>query len=92
MLRAIKNFNLENKLKPLKHKFTNKGYSPFVHFFVVMTGNSDFQKLSEAELHHTLGLDEFLKLADKNKFNAKFKPHPMHRYLTKTLIYLMSYF
>lgn len=71
-----KKFQLDNKLKPLKHKFTNKGYSPFVHFFVVMTGNSDFQKLSEAELHHTLGLDEFLKLADKNKFNAKFKPHP----------------
>ena len=71
-----KKFLLDNKLKREKHKFTNKGFAPFVHFFVVMTGNADFSKLPNTELHHTISLDEFLSYADKKVFNEKFRPHP----------------
>jgi len=78
-----KKFQLDNKLKRLKHKFTNKGYAPFVHFFVVMTGNSIFENLPEKELHHTLGLDEFLDFSDQKKFNSKFRPHPHSQVLNQ---------
>ena len=71
-----KKFLLDNKLKTLKHRFTNKGYAPFVDFFVVMTGNAPFDDLPDSDLKHTISLNDFLQLADKYKFNAKFHPHP----------------
>lgn len=71
-----KKFLLDNKLKREKHKFTNSGFAPFVHFFVVMSGNADFSKLPDTDLHHTISLDEFLTYADQKTFNAKFRPHP----------------
>lgn len=71
-----KKFLLDNKLKREKHRFTNKGFAPIVNFFVVMSGNSDFSKLPDTELNHTISLDEFLTYADQKTFNAKFRPHP----------------
>jgi len=71
-----KKFLLDNRLKPFKHRFTNKGYAPFVDFFVVMTGNADFSQLPGEELRHTLSLNEFIELSDQRVFNSKFKPHP----------------
>lgn len=32
-----KQYTLSNKLKKLSQRFTNKGYTPFVEYFVVMT-------------------------------------------------------
>ena len=71
-----KKFLLDNKLKRERHKFTNKVFLPQVHFFVVMSGNADFSKLPDTELHHTISLDEFLTYADQKTFNGKFRPHP----------------
>lgn len=71
-----KKFLLDNKLKREKHRFTNKGFAPIVNFFVVMSGNSDFSKLPDTELNHTISLDEFLTYADQKTFNTKFRPHP----------------
>ena len=71
-----KKFTLDNKLKRLGHKFSNKGYIPRVYFFVVMTGNADFRQLPEVELLHTLSLRDFLEFADKIRFNEYFRPHP----------------
>lgn len=71
-----KQYTLSNKLKRLSQKFTNKGYSPFVEYFVVMTGNADFSYLPEVELRHTLSLKDFLNFADKGRFNDYFRPHP----------------
>lgn len=78
-----KKFTLDNKLKRLADRFTNKGYVPFVHFFVVMTGNADFSELPEEQLHHTISLTDFLKFADRNTFNNYFRPHPGSQVLNK---------
>jgi serine/threonine protein kinase len=78
-----KKFTLDNKLKRLADRFTNKGYAPFVHFFVVMTGNADFSELPEEQLHHTISLTDFLKFADRNTFNNYFRPHPGSQVLNK---------
>ena len=78
-----KKFTLDNKLKRLADRFTNKGYVPFVHFFVVMTGNADFSELPEEQLHHTISLTDFLKFADRNTFNNYFRPHPDSQVLNK---------
>lgn len=71
-----KKFLLENKLKRVSFRFTNKKYPPRVHFFVVMTGSADFSQLPEADLQHTISLKDFLRFSDKVKFNAFFHPHP----------------
>lgn len=71
-----KKFTLDNKLKKLTHRFTNKGFSPYVDFFVVMTGNADFSQLPEEQLRHTLSIKEFLKFSDNNIFQRHFRPHP----------------
>lgn len=78
-----KKFTLDNKLKRLADRFTNKGYVPFVHFFVVMTGNADFSELPEEQLNHTISLTDFLKFADRNTFNNYFRPHPSSQVLNK---------
>ncbi len=72
----IKKQTLDTKLSRLAHRFTNKGYVPHVHFFVVMTGDSDFSQLPEDQLLHTISLDDFLEFADRKKFNSRFRPHP----------------
>lgn len=72
----VKKQTIENKLSRIVHRFTNKGYVPHVHFFVVMTGNSDFSQLPENQRLHTITLDDFLKFADQKTFNAHFRPHP----------------
>ena len=79
----IKKQTLETKLSRLAHRFTNKGYVPHVHFFVVMTGDADFSQLPEDQLLHTISLDEFLKFADQKTFNAHFRPHPSAQTLNK---------
>ncbi|ADL54718.1 AAA domain-containing protein [Gallionella capsiferriformans] len=71
-----KQYTLSNKLKKLSQRFSNKGYTPFVEYFVVMTGNSDFSQLPEVELHHTMSMKDFLKFADKGAFEKHFRPHP----------------
>ncbi len=76
-------FNLRNKLKKLAHRFTNKGYPPFVDFFVVMTGNADFSQLPEEQLLHTISLDDFLKFSDSDVFHRRFQPHSNAKVLNK---------
>lgn len=71
-----KKFLLENKLKRLSSRFTNKKYLPRVYFFVVMTGNADFSKLPEVDLQHTISLKDFLRFSNRGKFNDYFRPHP----------------
>lgn len=80
-----KKFMLDNKLKRLADRFTNKGYIPIVHFFVVMTGNADFSGLPEEQLHHTLSLKDFLKFADRRTFNNYFKHHRNSEVLNREL-------
>ncbi|WP_097497309.1 AAA domain-containing protein [Escherichia coli] len=78
-----KKFMLDKKLKRLVDRFTNKGYIPIVHFFVVMTGNADFSALPEEQRRHTISLKDFLKFADRGSFNNYFKPHPATKVLNK---------
>ncbi|WP_273703834.1 NERD domain-containing protein, partial [Candidatus Accumulibacter vicinus] len=80
-----KKFLLENKLKRLSSRFTNKKYLPLVHFFVVMTGNADFSQLPEVDLQHTISLKNFLRFADKVKFNDFFRPHPDSQVLNQDI-------
>lgn len=80
-----KKFLLENKLKRLSTRFTNKGYIPRVHFFVVMTGNADFSQLPEVDLQHTISLKEFLRFEDKVDFNNYFRPHPDSQVLNQDI-------
>ncbi len=78
-----KKFLLEKKLNPYKNHFSNKGYRPFVHFFVVMTGNAGFDKLKEDQKEHTISLAEFLKLKTGQIFDNRFRPHPNSKVLNK---------
>lgn len=78
-----KQYTLYNKLKRLTQRFTNKGYTPFVEYFVVMTGNADFSQLPEVELRHTMSLKDFLKFADKGVFEKHFRPHPASKVLNQ---------
>ncbi|MDO8778037.1 MAG: AAA domain-containing protein [Burkholderiaceae bacterium] len=78
-----KKFMLDNKLKKLGHRFSNKGFIPRVYFFIVMTGNADFSQLPEVELLHTLSLKDFLKFSEKIKFNEYFRPHPSGQVLNQ---------
>jgi hypothetical protein len=80
-----KKFLLDNKLKRLSSRFTNKKYLPRVHFFVVMTGNADFSQLPEVDLQHTISLKEFLRFSDKGKFNEYFRPHPDSQVLNQDI-------
>lgn len=52
---------LEKKLDKYKSQFSNKGFRPFVHFLVVMTGNADFERLPEADKEHTISLEQFFE-------------------------------
>lgn len=76
-----KKFTLENKFKKLAHRFTNKGYPPQVHFFVVMSGNADFSHLPDDQLNHTLSLKDFVKFENEGVFNNRFRPHPSSKVL-----------
>lgn len=78
-----KKFTLDNKLKKLSHRFSNKGYNPRVYFFVVMTGTADFSQLPEVDLRHTVSLKDFLRFSDKAKFNEYFRPHPNEQVLNQ---------
>src|SRR5690606_16114467 len=78
-----KKYTLSEKLKPLRHRLTNKNYPVFIEFFVVMTGNSDYSKLPETDLHHTISLDDFLKFADPKFFYSRFHPHPNDKTLNQ---------
>lgn len=78
-----KQFTLSNKLKRLSQRFSNRGYTPFVDYFVVMTGNADFSRLPEVELRHTMSLKDFLKFADKGVFEQHFRPHPAAKVLNQ---------
>lgn len=81
-----KQYTLSNKLKRLSHRFTNKGYTPFVEYFVVMTGNADFSQLPEVELRHTMSLKDFLKFAEKGVFDRYFRPHPAAQVLNQDFL------
>lgn len=78
-----KQYTLSSKLKRLSHRFTNKGYTPFVEYLVVMTGNADFSQLPEVELRHTMSLKNFLKFAEKGMFDKHFRPHPAAKVLNQ---------
>tara|TARA_B100000530_G_scaffold263256_1_gene176156 strand:+ start:1954 stop:3447 length:1494 start_codon:yes stop_codon:yes gene_type:complete len=78
-----KQYTLSSKLKRLSHRFTNKGYTPFVEYLVVMTGNADFSQLPEVELRHTMSLKNFLKFAEKEMFDKHFRPHPAAKVLNQ---------
>ncbi|WP_444678449.1 NERD domain-containing protein [Halomonas sp. E19] len=81
-----KKFMLDNKLKRLSHKFSNKGFVPRVYFFVVMTGDADFSQLPEDQLHHTISLREFLKYSNEGTFNHYFRPHPNEKVLNQDFL------
>ena len=66
---------LKKKLEEFRGKFSNstdKFPVPRIEFLVVMTGNSDFSKLSDKEKMHVINLDDFLELADNKKFTEQF--------------------
>ena len=69
-----KTYTLKKKLNALKHRFTNKGFTPFIDFLVVMTGDATFDQLSEDQKHHTISLDKFLTYANKDQFYKRCKP------------------
>ncbi|WP_367108650.1 AAA domain-containing protein [uncultured Psychrobacter sp.] len=81
-----KKFLLDNILKRYKSRFSNKGYIPFVHFLVVMTGNADFSKLNDEEKKYTISLDDFLKMKNEKEFDRHFRPHPASKVLNKDFI------
>lgn len=76
-----KKFLLDKKLQKLGSQFSNKKFLPRVNFFVVMTGNADFSALPEADLQHTISLNDFLQFGNKKKFNEYFRPHPIEQVL-----------
>ncbi|MFG0674317.1 AAA domain-containing protein [Delftia sp. WSY_7] len=76
-----KKFLLERKIERLTTRFTNKGFAPHIHFFVVMTGDSDFSQLPEVDLQHTLHLTDFLKFSNNVRFDQYFRPHPESKVL-----------
>ena len=78
-----KQYTLTSKLKRLNQRFSNKGYTPFVEYFVVITGNADFSQLPEVELRHTMSLKHFLKFSDKGVFEKHFRPHPASKVLNQ---------
>lgn len=65
---------LERQLDRFKNQFTNKGFRPFVHFLVVMTGNAGFDNLPNIDKEHTMSLDSFLKMKNEGHFNKRFAP------------------
>ena len=71
-----KKFLLDNKLRKIAFRFTNKRNPPQVHFYVVMTGNADFSHLPDVDRNHTVSLKHFLRLSDRAHFNQTFRPHP----------------
>ena len=84
-----KTFLLKEKLEKYSGKFGNSTERfpiPRIEFLVVMTGNSDFSGLSETEKMHVISLDDFLKLADNQKFTEHFgeyTKYPKNRTLNK---------
>lgn len=78
-----KYYLLKNKLDRIRSKFSNEGRTPFIQHLVVMTGNAGFSKITEQEKNHTLGLQEFLELADESKFNNRFRPHRKAKVLNR---------
>ena len=66
-------FLLKDKLDKVKHKLTSKKL-PWVDFFVVMCGNAKFHNISEKDKKHTISLEEFLKFANEDVFNKRFRP------------------
>lgn len=82
-------FLLKKKLEKYRGKFgnsTEKFPIPKIEFLVVMTGNSDFSGLSEKEKMHVISLDDFLTLADNEKFTEQFgeyTKYPKNRTLNK---------
>ena len=70
-----KMFLLKNKLEQFRGQFANSTERfpiPKIEFLVVMTGNSDFSRLSDKEKMNVISLEDFLKLADSQKFTAQF--------------------
>lgn len=67
-----KKYLIEKKLKKYKNRLTNRGYTPYVHFVVVMTGNADFSQLKESQREHTMSLDEFLAIKNEHTLDKLF--------------------
>lgn len=84
-----KTFLLKRKLEKFCGKFgnsTEKYPVPKVEFLIVMTGNSDFNGLSDKEKMHVISLNDFLELADNQKFLGRFgeyTKYPENRTLNK---------
>ncbi len=77
---------IKNKIGPLKDRFTNRGYFPFIEFLVVMTGDSDFSGIRDNEKKHTVSLKEFLSLSDKSKYDKRFpSKHSLQEQLYKDI-------
>lgn len=87
-----KKFLLDGKLKRFSSHFTNKNHVPRIHFFVVMTGDSDFSQLPEVELQHTIHLNDFLGFSKRANFNAHFRPHPDSQVLNQDISIFDSLF
>jgi hypothetical protein len=74
------------QLKRLANRFTNKGYTPIVHFFVVMTGNADFSALPEEQLHHVISLKDFLKFSDRRTSITTSNRTEVPKFLTRIFL------
>ena len=78
-----KMFTLKNKLGKLKHRFSNKGFVPFIEFYVVVTGNADISRLEGDQEKHTLTLKDFLEFSKEERFKKEFSPHSKSKVLNK---------
>lgn len=59
---------LKERLNPFRSQLP-KGDVPYIDFYVVLTGNAKVGSLSEEEARHVLSFDQFLSLADEEKYN-----------------------
>ncbi|MFY5900233.1 AAA domain-containing protein [Acinetobacter pittii] len=73
-----KMFLIRNKLEEMvnqKRKQGIKFHNQSVEHFVVMCGKADYLSLPAEDLEHIMSLDEFIKLAQPQAFNDKFRVH-----------------
>ena len=74
---------LAKRLDKYKNRFSNKGFRPWVHFLVVISGNADFSSLPEDQLNHTMRFQDFLNLKDEYTFNKRFHPRSNSKLLNQ---------
>lgn len=71
---------LKERLGPFRSQLP-KGDVPYIDFYVVLTGNAKVGSLSDEEARHVLSFEQFLSLADEEKFNKLLQPRVDAPYL-----------